>query len=60
MMAHGKRCLLLKDQRMPKMPTDVVGKLYKEFDSYNITNSIRVAADRWTRDLGLPRIAPVV
>jgi hypothetical protein len=55
MIAHGKRCLLLKDQRMPRMPTDIVGKLYKEFDSYNITNTVSTAVDRWARDVGLPQ-----
>lgn len=54
MIAHGKRCLLLKDQRMPRMPTDIVGKLYKEFDSYSITATIGSAVDRWARDMGLP------
>jgi hypothetical protein len=55
MIAHGKRCLLLKDQRMPRMPTDIVGKLYKEFDSYSITSTVTTAVDRWARDVGLPR-----
>jgi hypothetical protein len=56
MIALGKRCLLLKDQRMPRMPTDIVGKLYKEFDSYNITSTISTAVDRWARDIGLQRV----
>ena len=53
MLAHNKRCLLLKDQRMPRMPTDVVGKLYKEFDTYNIQPSITKAIEAWARDLGI-------
>jgi hypothetical protein len=53
MMAHGKRCLLLKDQRMPKMPTDIVGKLYKLFDAYKIEQSISDAVDSWAKDIGL-------
>lgn len=56
MLAHGKRCLLLKDRRMPRMPTDVVGKLYKEFDTYNITQTLQVALDDWARDLGVQRL----
>jgi hypothetical protein len=55
MIAHGKRCLLLKDQRMPRMPTDIVGKLYREFDSYNIPSTIGGAVGRWALDIGLPR-----
>ena len=53
MIAHDKRCLLLKDKRMPRMPADVVGKLYKEFDTYDIRASIDKAVDAWTRDMGL-------
>jgi len=53
MLAQNKRCLLLKDQRMPRMPTDIIGKLYKEFDTYDITNSINAAISRWVRDLGM-------
>jgi hypothetical protein len=55
MFAHGKRCLLLKDRRMPRMPTDVIGKLYKEFDTYSISASIQLALDNWARDLGVAR-----
>lgn len=57
MIAHGKRCLLLKDQRMPRMPADIVGKLYKEFDSYKINPTVASAVDSWARDLGLQRVA---
>lgn len=53
MLSHNKRCLLLKDQRMPKMPTDIVGKLYKPFDTYNIQTTISSALDEWVRDLGI-------
>jgi hypothetical protein len=53
MMANGKRCLLLKDQRMPKMPTDIVGKLYKQFDTYNIAQTVSEAVDSWFKDIGL-------
>jgi hypothetical protein len=56
MIAQGKRCLLLKDQRMPRMPTDIVGKLYKEFDSYNIASTLASAVERWARDMALPRV----
>lgn len=55
MLAQNKRCLILKDRRMPKMPTDIVGKLYKEFDTYNIENSIIPCVQAWVRDIGLVR-----
>jgi hypothetical protein len=53
MLAQNKRCLILKDQRMPRMPTDIVGKLYKEFDTYRITASVTAAVESWIRDIGL-------
>ncbi|TKB26481.1 hypothetical protein FCL47_08690 [Desulfopila sp. IMCC35006] len=53
MTAQSKRCLLLKDQRMPKLPTDIVGKLYKEFDTYNITKTVTPAVQKWCTDIGL-------
>lgn len=55
MMAQNKRCLILKDQRMPRMPTDIVGKLYREFDTYNIADSIQKCVDQWARDIGLSK-----
>jgi|GEM_PF-1238515 len=53
MMAQNKRCLILKDQRMPRMPTDIVGKLYREFDTYNITDSVQRCVEQWAKDIGL-------
>jgi hypothetical protein len=55
MMAQNKRCLILKDKRMQRMPTDIVGKLYREFDTYNIDKSISNSVEFWVRDLGLGR-----
>lgn len=52
MLARSKRCLILKDSRMPKMPTDIVGKLYKEFDTYNIESSVAECVDAWAVDMG--------
>jgi len=53
MLAQNKRCLILKDQRMTYMPTDILGKLYKEFDTFNIETSIRTCVESWARDIGL-------
>ena len=53
MVAHNKRCLLLKDRRMPKLPTDIIGKLYKEFDTYDIAATITKAVDQSARDIDL-------
>lgn len=52
LMGRGKRTLLLKEKRLPKVPTDVVHRLYKEFDGYDIENSIKREVGQWiTNDL---------
>lgn len=52
LMGRAKRSLLLKEKRLPNMPSDVVHRLYKEFDGYDIENSIRREIGNWiTRDL---------
>lgn len=56
MMALNKRCLLLKDQRMSGLPTDVVGKLYRSFDTYRIRETVTEAIDRWAVDMQLSRV----
>lgn len=53
MMAHGKRVLLLKDKDMPHMPKDVMGKLYKEFNTYDIAGTVPPQLRRWLIDIGL-------
>lgn len=53
MLALNKRCLILKDRRMSRMPTDIVGKLYKEFDTYNIEASVTRSVEAWVHDIGL-------
>ncbi len=52
LMGRGKRTLLLKEKRLPRVPTDVVHRLYKEFDGYDIEDSIKREVGQWvTRDL---------
>ena len=53
MLALNKRCLILKEKTLPKMPADIVGKLYKEFDFFNIESSISDQIKRWANDIGL-------
>jgi hypothetical protein len=56
MYGWGRRVLLLKDQRMPAMPTDVVGRIYRPFDTYKIETSVKAQIRNWAeRDLGLSR-----
>ena len=51
MLALNKRCLILKDLRMSRMPTDIVGKLYKEFNTYRIAETVLLALRSWVRDI---------
>src|ERR1043166_4417962 len=59
MYARRRRCLLLKDKRMPRLPTDTCGKIYRDFDTYDIEVSVRDQVATWCeRDLGLKKLSP--
>lgn len=47
MFGQGRRCLLLKDRRMPRLPTDVVGHIYRDFDTYNLNATITEQVTAW-------------
>jgi len=52
--ALDRRCLLLKDKRMPRLPTDICGKIYKNFDTYDLEKSLHNKITEWCKnDLGL-------
>lgn len=53
MFASGKRCLVLKDRRMPSLPTDICGRIYRDFDIDNLSSSIHVCIEQWASDLEL-------
>ena len=54
MLGRRRRCLILKEQRLPNVPADVVHRLYKPFDMFNITGSIEREVGRWVDvDLGI-------
>lgn len=57
MMAAKKRVLLLKEKHLRALPADVVGHLYKSFDSYDIPASIRPSVHDWLRDIGVAKSA---
>jgi len=58
MYALGRRCLLLKDKRMPRLPTDTCGKIYRDFDTYDLADSIGKQISEWCeKDLGLTPVA---
>lgn len=52
--AMDRRILLLKEQRLPTMSSDMVGKLYRPFDALKITPTIDARIGEWAeRDLRL-------
>jgi protein-tyrosine-phosphatase len=55
MFGQHKQCLLLKEKRVPSLPSDLVGRLYREFDSYNIEQTVRDEVRQWLRDLGVAK-----
>lgn len=48
-----KKICLLKERTLPKLPTDIVGRLYYEFDIQNMNQSIERAIDKWANDIEL-------
>lgn len=50
MLSRGRRVLLLKEKSLNALPTDVVGKLYQEFDIGD-PESIRHIVDKWVADV---------
>ena len=47
-----KPVMLLKDQTLKALNTDLTGKLYKEFDTTNTKDSINMAIEKWLSDKG--------
>ena len=55
--AQEKRCLLLKDSKIDKLPTDLCGKLYREFNVFEIEKTTEDQVQTWCRkDLELNEI----
>ncbi|MEK0337777.1 MAG: hypothetical protein QQN41_10130 [Nitrosopumilus sp.] len=55
MIACNKPILLLKEKRLRTLPSDIVGQLYKEFDSYSIESSVANQVHNWLRDVGIAK-----
>jgi hypothetical protein len=53
MLGRGKRCLILKERRLPNLPADVIHRLYKPFDIFKIEETIDAQVGQWVDvDLG--------
>lgn len=55
MLAEKKRVLLLKERHLKTVPADIVGHLYKPFDSYDIPSSVELRTSEWLRDIGIAK-----
>lgn len=55
MLSMRKPVCLLKDRTQKTLPTDLVGKLYKPFDTLAPDTSITPQIDQWVSDKGLSR-----
>lgn len=53
MLAQTKRVLLLKDQSIPALPTDIVGKIYNSFNTYQPEQTIPPQLEKWFNDCDL-------
>jgi phosphoserine phosphatase len=50
MLSRKKPVLLLKEKNLPRLPSDIVGSLYSDFDLNNSADSIRQAVDKWVKE----------
>lgn len=53
MLAQNKRVLLLKDLSIPIMPTDIIGKIYRSFNTYQPRETIPPQLEKWFIDCAL-------
>jgi hypothetical protein len=52
MMAQGKPVCFLKDKTLKSLHTDIVGKLYRDFDTQEPAGTIPGQLENWLRDKG--------
>lgn len=53
MMGLRKNVCLLKDQTLKNLPTDLMGKLYKQFDPQNVESTLPEQLEKWMTDRGV-------
>lgn len=53
MLGMGKNVLLLKDKTLKSLQTDLTGKLYKQFDTTDVENSMPSEINKWLSDKGI-------
>ena len=55
MRALNKRVLILKEQRMPRVPADVTGSRFRPFDMMRLEETVTRQVESWLGDLGASR-----
>ena len=58
MLALRRHCLILKDDALPYLPTNIMGQLYWEFNLDNAYQTIGDAISSWLKQLNYGRIQP--
>lgn len=53
LLSQGKPVLLLKDKAIEVMPTDIVGKIYREFNTYSSKQTVPPQVTKWIADYHL-------
>ncbi len=53
MEALYKPICILKEQTVAKLPSDILGKLYRKFDSQNIKKTIQPVLESWLNDMSI-------
>lgn len=53
MMGHKKKVLLLKDKTLKLLQTDLVGRLYRQFDVLDPEKTIPLQIESWMEEKGL-------
>lgn len=53
MLSSGKPTLLLKDKAIEAMPSDIIGKIYRPFNTYDAAGTIAPQVKKWISDYRL-------
>jgi hypothetical protein len=53
MRALSKRVLILKEQRMPRVPADVTGSRFRPFDMMRLEETVARQVEAWLGDIGI-------
>ena len=50
MFALRKKVLILKDEAIVSLPSDIIGKIYKPFNTYDCRGTIPIQIEKWIKD----------